>query len=74
MSVSAAKADVVDVNGASAPDATLEKSPDAAADDSGDGTNYLPFGPTIVLITISLMAAVFCVALDNTVGWMKYRT
>lgn len=74
ISVDVTKADGVDVNGAPVPDATVEKSPEAAAAVDDDETSYLPFGPTIVLITISLMMAVFCVALDNTVGWMEYRT
>jgi hypothetical protein len=29
--------------------------------------NFYPIGPKLILITISLMLAVFCLALDNTV-------
>jgi len=32
-----------------------------------DQDQYMPFGTKLVLITISLMLAVLCVALDNTV-------
>lgn len=37
------------------------------ADD--DGADYLPMGPKLYLIVFSLMMAVFCVALDNTVSF-----
>lgn len=30
---------------------------------------FYPIGPKLILITISLMLAIFCVALDNTVGF-----
>ena len=43
-------------------------SPLKPAGDGGDSTeNYMPMGPRLYLITFSLMLAVFCVALDNTV-------
>lgn len=35
--------------------------------DPNDSENYLPFGTQLALITFSLMLAVFCVALDNTI-------
>ncbi|KAJ6028745.1 Sucrose symporter plant, partial [Penicillium herquei] len=34
--------------------------------DDEDSHNFYPVGPKLILITISLMLAVFCVALDNT--------
>lgn len=44
-------------------------------DDDSDGeADYLPMGPKIILITVSLMMAVFCVALDNTVSCTCERT
>lgn len=39
---------------------------EAIARDEGSHGFY-PIGPKLILITISLMLAVFCVALDNTV-------
>lgn len=41
----------------------------AAADPSsgGETDNYLPIGPRLFLIVASLMLAVFCMALDNTI-------
>jgi hypothetical protein len=48
---------------------------EAAVDDDSDGeADYLPIGPKMILITISLMMAVFCVALDNTVGLHKTKS
>jgi hypothetical protein len=41
-----------------------ENSEELADDDEAD---YLPMGPKLYLIVFSLMMAVFCVALDNTV-------
>lgn len=35
--------------------------------EDSSGTTY-PSGPKLTIITISLMLAVLCVALDNTVG------
>ncbi|KAJ5369331.1 Sucrose symporter plant [Penicillium cataractarum] len=32
-----------------------------------EAANFYPIGPKLILITISLMLAVFCVALDNTI-------
>lgn len=43
---------------------------EAAAADLGSGgatDNYLPMGPRLILIVASLMLAVFCMALDNTI-------
>ena len=42
---------------------------EAAADPSsgGETDNYLPIGPRLILIVASLMLAVFCMALDNTI-------
>ncbi|KFY09134.1 hypothetical protein V492_05588 [Pseudogymnoascus sp. VKM F-4246] len=42
------------------------KSEEPVADD--DEADYLPMGPKLYLIVFSLMMAVFCVALDNTVS------
>ena len=36
-------------------------------DGGGDEQNYLSFGPRLILITVCLMLAVFCMTLDNTV-------
>lgn len=46
-------------------DNTDDKSVELADDDAAD---YLPMGPKLYLIVFSLMMAVFCVALDNTVS------
>jgi hypothetical protein len=49
--------------------AATEKKPHIAEDANileGAHTFY-PIGPKLILVTISLMLAVFCVALDNTV-------
>lgn len=32
---------------------------------------FYHFGPKLILVTISLMLAVFCVALDNTVNFLS---
>ena len=41
---------------------------EAAAPPSNEETdNYLPMGPRLILIVTSLMLAVFCMALDNTI-------
>lgn len=42
---------------------------EAPADPSsgGETDNYLPMGPRLILIVASLMLAVFCMALDNTI-------
>ncbi|TVY22562.1 Efflux pump [Lachnellula hyalina] len=48
-------------------DVTLEKGVDAAGESSEDGGNYLPMGPRLYMITLSLMLGVFCVALDNNI-------
>lgn len=45
------------------------KSDEADADD--DEADYLPMGPKLYLIVFSLMMAVFCVALDNTVSFSR---
>ena len=41
----------------------------AAADlnSGGETDNYLPVGPRLILIVASLMLAIFCMALDNTI-------
>lgn len=41
------------------------KDEDSVSDD--EEADYLPMGPKLYLIVFSLMMAVFCVALDNTV-------
>ena len=50
-------------------DAAAANNNDNDDDDSDGEADYLPMGPKIILITVSLMMAVFCVALDNTVGF-----
>ncbi|ELR02715.1 hypothetical protein VC83_08414 [Pseudogymnoascus destructans] len=73
-SVEAAKAELANANekdiamGTDEKDAAAlhldDKSEEVADDDEGD---YLPMGPKLYLIFFSLMMAVFCVALDNTI-------
>lgn len=45
--------------------AEVEERPNPSRDTDQD--QFMPFGTKLVLITISLMLAVLCVALDNTV-------
>ncbi|KFY01036.1 hypothetical protein O988_02960 [Pseudogymnoascus sp. VKM F-3808] len=56
--------DVKDEKDATVVDADI-KDEDSVADD--DAADYLPMGPKLYLIVFSLMMAVFCVALDNTI-------
>lgn len=46
-----------------------DKQPHVEADatDEEDTQSFYPMGTKLILITVSLMLAVFCVALDNTV-------
>lgn len=80
-SVEAAKAELANANekdiametdekDAAALDVDDNKSEELADDDAAD---YLPMGPKLYLIVFSLMMAVFCVALDNTVSLPKTR-
>ena len=39
----------------------------AAPSNGGETDEYLPMGPRLILIVASLMLAVFCMALDNTI-------
>ena len=48
-------------------DIVMEKAAESAVTNDVTEDNYLPIGPKLTLITISLMLAVFCVALDNTI-------
>ncbi|OBT79326.1 hypothetical protein VF21_01842 [Pseudogymnoascus sp. 05NY08] len=73
-SVEAAKAELANANEKDIAMETDEK--DAAALDvdgqseelaDDDAADYLPMGPKLYLIVFSLMMAVFCVALDNTI-------
>ena len=49
-------------------DVVLENFADSAAANDETTLNYLPMGPRLFLIVGSLMLAVFCMALDNTVS------
>ncbi|KFY49808.1 hypothetical protein V495_00459 [Pseudogymnoascus sp. VKM F-4514 (FW-929)] len=60
----AVETDVKDEKDAAVVDADI-KDEDSVADD--DAADYLPMGPKLYLIVFSLMMAVFCVALDNTI-------
>lgn len=79
-SVEAAKADLANANANDEKDVAVEmdekdatvidadtKSEDTAVADDEEA-DYLPMGPKLYLIVFSLMMAVFCVALDNTVS------
>ena len=48
-------------------DVVLEKAGESAAENDATEGNYLPMGLKLYLIVFSLMLAVFCVALDNTI-------
>lgn len=48
-------------------DVTMEKAADSAADNDGSEDNLYPMGLKLILIVISLMLGVFCMALDNTI-------
>ena len=50
-------------------DHILEKSTSHNQDADDMVEHVYPIGLKIILITISLMLAIFCVALDNTVSW-----
>jgi hypothetical protein len=74
-SVEGEKADMATANENDVPVETDEKSASAPApvdpgveSDDDPEADYLPMGPKLILITVSLMMAVFCVALDNTVS------
>jgi hypothetical protein len=64
----AVETDLKDEKDATVVDADI-KDEDSVADD--DAADYLPMGPKLYLIVFSLMMAVFCVALDNTVCFPK---
>lgn len=49
-------------------DAILDKETAAAADSDDEAEVVYPGGLKIVLIALSLMLSIFCVALDNTVS------
>ena len=40
------------------------------ASSESENHQFYPVGPRLIMVTISLMLAVFCVALDNTVSFM----
>lgn len=66
-SVEVAKADLASADEKDIAMETDDKdAPVELADD--DAADYLPMGPKLYLIVFSLMMAVFCVALDNTVS------
>ena len=48
-------------------DEIFEKAGESAAANDTTGDHVYPVGPKLILIVVSLMLAVFCVALDNTV-------